>query len=70
MALYFIAACVRCYLFSTTILVTLMMEALRFLETSVLTRATWRKSQKTAFFGYLGNSVNRIAIKQETGVSL
>jgi hypothetical protein len=35
---------------SSLILVTLMMEALRSSETSVLTRATRRISQKTAFF--------------------
>jgi hypothetical protein len=35
---------------SSPIPVTLMMEALSFFETSVHTRATRRKSQKTPFF--------------------
>jgi hypothetical protein len=35
---------------SSPILITLMKEALGSSETSVLTRATWRTSQKTPFF--------------------
>jgi hypothetical protein len=37
-------------LHNSPVLVTLMMEALRYSETSVLTKATRHTSQKTAFF--------------------
>jgi hypothetical protein len=48
---------------TSPILITLMMETVRFCETSVLTRATRLTSQKTAFFNFTISDLPQIVKK-------